>query len=112
MALLRMCGGGACAFSPGMAIIARAAAGTPGQLRLNPTPPTRIPMAMRTPLTDTLPAPTPPPAVDDERALVGKAARGDVRAFESLYRRHVGRVHGVIVRLGGGHGAPAEGLAQ
>ena len=82
---------------------------------LNPTPPRRIPMAMLTAVIDTFPvlADAPPaPAVDDERALVGHAARGDVRAFESLYRRHVGRVHGVIVRLVGGHGARAEDLTQ
>lgn len=47
--------------------------------------------------------------VADEPVLMGAAARGDIAAFESLYRRHVGRVHGVIVRLVGGHGARAEG---
>ena len=59
---------------------------------------------MLTAVTDTLPDTADLPAVDDERALVGQAARGDVRAFEALYRRHAGRVHGVIVRLVGGHG--------
>ena len=29
----------------------------------------------------------------DERALVAAAARGEVAAFETLYRRHLGRVH-------------------
>ncbi len=48
----------------------------------------------------------------DERALVAAAARGEVPAFEALYRRHVGRVHGVIARLVGGHGARAEDLTQ
>lgn len=48
----------------------------------------------------------------DERALVGAAVRGELGAFESLYRRHAGRVHGVIVRLVGGHGARAEDLTQ
>lgn len=48
----------------------------------------------------------------DERALVADAARGEVDAFEALYRRHVGRVHGVIVRLVGRHGARAEDLTQ
>ncbi|MFP7726045.1 RNA polymerase sigma factor [Lysobacter sp. D1-1-M9] len=33
-------------------------------------------------------------------------------AFEALYRHHVGRVHGVIVRLVGGRGARAEDLTQ
>ncbi len=48
----------------------------------------------------------------DERALVAAAARGEVPAFESLYRRHVGRVHGAIMRLVGGHRARAEDLTQ
>lgn len=46
--------------------------------------------------------------VDQARAAAG----GDTRAFEQLYRRHVGRVHGVIVRLVGAHGARAEDLTQ
>ncbi len=33
-------------------------------------------------------------------------------AFEKLYRRHVGRVHGVVARLVGGHHARAEDLTQ
>lgn len=49
---------------------------------------------------------------DDERMLVRAASRGDTRAFEALYRRHAGRVHGVIARLVGGHGARAEDLTQ
>lgn len=53
-----------------------------------------------------------PVDIDDERALVGAASRGDVSAFEVLYRRHAGRVHGVILRLVGGHGARAEDLTQ
>ncbi|QSX74979.1 sigma-70 family RNA polymerase sigma factor [Lysobacter arenosi] len=48
----------------------------------------------------------------DERGLVAAAARGEVRAFESLYRRHAGRVHGVIARLVGNQGARAEDLTQ
>jgi len=31
--------------------------------------------------------------------LLGEAQRGDVAAFEALYRRHVGRVHGLCRRL-------------
>ncbi|MFS8063114.1 MAG: RNA polymerase sigma factor [Luteimonas sp.] len=49
---------------------------------------------------------------DGDHALVRSASRGDVGAFESLYRRHVGRVHGVITRLVGYHGARAEDLTQ
>jgi RNA polymerase sigma-70 factor (ECF subfamily) len=63
-------------------------------------------------VTDYPPDTEDPPVVDDERALVGSAARGDVRAFEALYRRHSGRVHGVIMRLVGGHGARADDLTQ
>jgi len=48
----------------------------------------------------------------DERTLVAAAARGEVAAFEALYRRHVGRVHGAIRRLVGGHGSRAEDLTQ
>lgn len=69
-------------------------------------------MAMLNAVTESLPETADAPAVDDERALVGHAARGDVRAFEALYRRHAGRVHGVIVRLVGGHGARTEDLTQ
>lgn len=49
--------------------------------------------------------------LDEDRAAVGRAAAGDVAAFEGLYRRHVGRVHGVIWRLVGVH-ARAEELTQ
>ncbi|MFT4256723.1 MAG: sigma-70 family RNA polymerase sigma factor [Pseudoxanthomonas sp.] len=51
-------------------------------------------------------------AVAADHALARQAAGGDVAAFEALYRRHAGRVHGVIVRLVGMHGARAEDLAQ
>jgi len=49
---------------------------------------------------------------EGERALVAAAGRGDVAAFEALYRHHVGRVHGVIVRLVGGAGVRADDLTQ
>jgi RNA polymerase sigma-70 factor (ECF subfamily) len=48
----------------------------------------------------------------DERALVDEARGGSVVAFEALYRRHVGRVHGVVARLVGGVGTRAEDLTQ
>ena len=60
-------------------------------------------------LTD---APTTADDGGEERSLVAAAARGEVHAFEALYRRHAGRVHGVIGRLVGGHGARAEDLTQ
>ena len=34
-----------------------------------------------------------------EAELVRSAAAGDVEAFETLYRRHVGRVHGLCLRM-------------
>jgi RNA polymerase sigma-70 factor (ECF subfamily) len=37
----------------------------------------------------------------DEPHLVAAAASGDRRAFERLYRRHVGRIHGLCLRLTG-----------
>lgn len=49
---------------------------------------------------------------DDERALVAAAARGEMPAFEALYRLHVGRVNGVILRLVGRQGSRAEDLVQ
>jgi RNA polymerase sigma factor (sigma-70 family) len=84
---------------------------TQARCSLNLAPPLRIVMAMLTAVTH-----CPPPAessdIADERALVGAAARGEVHAFETLYRRHAGRVHGVIMRLVGGHRARAEDLTQ
>jgi RNA polymerase sigma-70 factor (ECF subfamily) len=37
--------------------------------------------------------------VDWERALVERARAGDARAFERLYREHVGRVYGLCLRM-------------
>ena len=51
-------------------------------------------------------------AGEEERTLVAAAARGEVAAFEALYRRHAGRVHGVIARLVGSQGARADDLTQ
>ncbi len=51
-------------------------------------------------------------SAEDERALVTAARGGSVGAFEALYRRHVGRVHGVVARLVGGTGTRAEDLTQ
>lgn len=64
-------------------------------------------------LTAVLEAPAEPATApaDDERSLVAAAARGEVAAFETLYRRHAARVHGVIARLVG-NGPRAEDLTQ
>ena len=48
--------------------------------------------------------------VDPDRAEVDAAARGEVRAFEALYRRHSARIHGVLRRLAGNDTARAEEL--
>ncbi len=51
-------------------------------------------------------------AVDTDHALALAAGGGDVAAFETLYRRHAGRVHGVVARLVGFDRARAEDLVQ
>ena len=38
-------------------------------------------------------------AVADDASDVAAAARGDVRAFERVYRRHVARIHSTAVRM-------------
>ncbi|MEP6633981.1 MAG: sigma-70 family RNA polymerase sigma factor [Luteimonas sp.] len=64
-------------------------------------------------VTDLMPATTDDPPVEDaDNALARLASGGDAKAFEALYRRHIGRVLGVIGRLVGGAGARAEDLAQ
>ncbi|SEP94418.1 RNA polymerase sigma-70 factor, ECF subfamily [Solimonas aquatica] len=50
--------------------------------------------------------------MDADQALAVAAAAGDARAFEQLYRRHVGRVHGLCVRLCEGDRAKAEQYTQ
>ena len=49
--------------------------------------------------------------VDWQLALVQRAARGDMRAFERLYRDNVGAVYGLCLRLTR-HRANAEDCAQ
>jgi RNA polymerase sigma-70 factor (ECF subfamily) len=41
----------------------------------------------------------PDTVVEFDRALIERARRGDSRAFERLYREHVGRVHGLCLRM-------------
>jgi RNA polymerase sigma-70 factor (ECF subfamily) len=50
----------------------------------------------------------PAPDTEDARA----AADGDRAAFQRLYRRHVDRVHGAVLRLAGYDHARAEDLTQ
>jgi RNA polymerase sigma factor (sigma-70 family) len=54
----------------------------------------------------------PTAATGDERALVRRAAGGDGRAFEQLYRRHAGRLYGLCWRLCDGDERRAEAAAQ
>lgn len=56
-----------------------------------------------------------PSALDPERSdveLVRAAVTGDTVAFESLYRRHVTRVFGTVLRLSGYDHGRAEELTQ
>src|SRR3546814_2242360 len=78
---------------------------------LNPCPSRRIPRTMLTTIVTAL-MPASAPAVDDDHALVRACHGGDTTAFEALYRRHVGRVHGVISRLLGRRGQHAADLTQ
>jgi RNA polymerase sigma factor (sigma-70 family) len=48
----------------------------------------------------------------DELKAVRAAARGDRRAFEQLYRRHVGRINRLCLRLTGGQRETAEDCVQ
>jgi len=52
------------------------------------------------------------PAPRDDAALVRRSLDGDMGAFEELYRGHVGRVHGAILRLVGMDRGRAEDLTQ
>lgn len=52
------------------------------------------------------------PVAADDSALVQRSIAGDIRAFELLYRKHVGRVHGAILRIVGMNHARAEELTQ
>lgn len=56
---------------------------------------------------------TAPPAAEAADAdLVRAATDGDTVAFEALYRRHVGRIHGTVLRLVGYDHGRAEELVQ
>lgn len=57
--------------------------------------------------------PTPrAPSRDADAELVRSAAAGDTRAFEALYRHHVDRVYGAVLRLLGFDRAWAEDVVQ
>lgn len=62
------------------------------------------------PMTVTLPEPAPAEAGDT--ALVRRSVAGDMRAFELLYRKHIGRVYGAVLRIVGMDHARAEELTQ
>jgi RNA polymerase sigma-70 factor (ECF subfamily) len=51
------------------------------------------------------PAPAPTSALSPPDDDIGRAQRGDMDAFERLYRAHVGRVNALCLRLTGGAGA-------
>jgi RNA polymerase sigma-70 factor (ECF subfamily) len=50
-------------------------------------------------------------SVESSAELVSRACRGDVGAFEDLYRQHVGRVYGLCLRMTG-QPESAEDLTQ
>ncbi len=50
-------------------------------------------------------------AVESSDELVARACRGDVNAFEDLYREHAGRVYGLCLRMTG-QPESAEDLTQ
>src|SRR5215475_13171315 len=52
------------------------------------------------------------PREDTVSALVRRASDGDTSAFEALYRDHVGRIYGTILRLVAMDRARAEELSQ
>ena len=52
------------------------------------------------------------PVEPDDATLVRRSIEGDAVAFEQLYRGHVGRVHGAILRLVGMDRGRAEELTQ
>lgn len=54
---------------------------------------------------------TAPAAIPLEAGLVSRARNGDRRAFERLYRRHVGKIYAVCLRLSG-NPAHAEEYTQ
>ena len=62
------------------------------------------------PMSFAMPESAPTPA--DDVALVERSMAGDMRAFELLYRKHVGRVYGAILRIVGMNHARAEELTQ
>ncbi len=66
--------------------------------------------ALGTALTTRMPDPSVPSGLDAD--LARAAATGDTQAFESLYRRHLPRIHGVVLRLCGHDMARAEELTQ
>ena len=63
-------------------------------------------------LSMNLPLPDTESAASDLSSLVRRAQAGEMRAFEQLYRDHVGRVYGAILRLVGMDRARAEELTQ
>lgn len=53
--------------------------------------------------------PGPEPLIDlDEFRLIRRVQEGDARAFEALYRSHVGRVHAICRRLAGNPGVAED----
>jgi RNA polymerase sigma-70 factor (ECF subfamily) len=72
-----------------------------------------LPLPDTSALTDvTVPAADHGALSDPLAALARRAARGDVQAFEALYRAEHRRIYAAVWRLVGGHEARAEELTQ
>jgi RNA polymerase sigma-70 factor (ECF subfamily) len=56
-------------------------------------------------------APVSPGVAPEEQEWVARAQQADVRAFEALYRQHVGRVYGLCLRMTG-NASEAEDCTQ
>ena len=74
---------------------------------LNPT----LGLAMEAGLT-VVTAVNPMPPLNEDLLLVQRAAAGDARAFEQLYRAHLDRIYGLCCRLCHGDTARAEQATQ
>lgn len=67
-------------------------------------------IAVATPIKMVDPAAAPDRS--DEKQWIAAALAGDATAFESLYRKHLGRVHALCWRLCGGNQTLAEEMTQ
>lgn len=84
----------------------------PVSIKTERRPPAPSVLEPRPPAVDALVDAGQNPAPDGEMERVRAAARGDVQAFEMLYREHVNRVYGLCCRLLNGDVQRAEQATQ